>query len=988
MKSRSFISQLPLLIFWVACSHVFHLSLQAQDKKASLQQSVFSEATIRWNPDTHMPSDIKMDASVSLNEDDFFKDLRKAFELPDKLQFVIEKENTDPRGYRYIRYAQQYKGLELARTQYIVHLKDGRVIHAHGPLIGEPTVDLVPSLDKKEAYRYACSHLGLSLEEASQNSILMARMSFNPDAGMGTGKLMLSSGFEDKTPENFRLVYCFDITTMHPLQRYDVEIDAHTGELVGKYPTSYPENIPTRGYSLYNDTVDIVISDTIFKSEWPDYEAYWHPDEWNAFHGSGTSWWMADTASYNPGGYNDSWHTVLETDPISLSGAQLQLTFHHRYALEDPRDASYYNTQYDGWDGINVRISSDGGSTWEVLTGPQPAYTCTSLWSFGAIHHEGPGIPGWAGKKLSWGTVIFNLSAYLSRTVIIRFDFASDGALSTLDDSTLFGWQIDDIVVSNSMKTLYSNSGGNTNIHAYSITNWVGSKPGNYRLRETTRGKGIATINAENGEGFTYYVDYVQDTYPIIGDANRVGVGIHWASEKTYDYYLETFGRNSFDDEGAAIISYADWNEEGDVNNASWAGTFAIYGTGNGDVYGSFGAIDVVGHEITHGVTRHSANLIYRAESGALNESFSDIFGTAIEFYAEGRDKGDWMNAEDVVQGPGGLRSLEDPNAHSDPDTYRGEYWYNTSNLGSDNGGVHTNSGVQNHWFYLLTEGGSGENDDGVAFQVTGIGLDDATAIAYRNLTQYLLPDSRYVDAATYSIQSATDLFGEDSQQVISTVSAWEAVGIYMDPRLSTSDTLLLYESYIDVSKSKALYLINKGIETLQISELTLSDPDHFALQPISVTPLQIDPGESLRLEVVFSPEDDSLYNETLTIVSTDPEHPVQSIHLSALGKIDATGLPENYQVNTGIGLSVTPNPFSDRLLVSYALLHPDQISIEIRDLAGRLLYQVTREASGKETMEIIWSNIPGHPHESSGGIYLLSLRTSNQVLVKKIVKR
>ena len=986
MKSRSFISQLPLLIFWVACSHVSPLSIQAQDKKASLQQTVFSEATIRWDPETHLPSDIKMNASVSLNEDGFFRDLRKAFELPDKLQFVPEKESMDPRGLRYIRYKQVYKGLELARTQYIVHLKDGRVTRANGPVVGEPTVDLVPSIGKKEAYQYACNYLGISPYEAGQNSALMTRLSLNTDADVENGELMLSSGSKEKTPENFRLVYCFDITAMHPLRRYDVEIDAHSGELVGKYPASYPENIPTSGYSLYNDTVDIVISDTIFKSEWPDNKPYWHPDEWNAYNGSGTSWWMADTALYIPGGYNDSWHTALETDPILLSGSQLQLSFHQRYSLEDPRDASHYNTQYDGWDGINVRISSDGGTTWEVLTGPQPAYTCTSLWSFGGIHKEGPGIPGWAGKKLNWSSAIFNLSAYNNRTVRIRFEFASDAALSTGYDSTLFGWQIDDIKVTNNSKTLYSNSGESTNIRAYSLTNWVGSKEGNYRLRETTRGNGIATIDAGNGQGFTYYVDYVQDTYPIISDVNRVGVNIHWAAEKTYDYYFQTFGRNSFDDKGAAIISYADWNEEGDINNASWAGTFAVYGTGNGDEYGSFGAIDVVGHEITHGVTRNSAKLIYQSESGALNESFSDIFGTVIEFYAEGREKGDWMNAEDVVLGPGGIRSMEDPKAYSDPDTYRGEYWYNTGSLGGDNGGVHTNSGVQNHWFYLLTEGGSGENDDGVAFQVTGIGLDDAAAIAYRNLTQYLLPDSRYVDAATYSIQSAADLFGEDSQQVISTRSAWEAVGIYMDPRLSTSDTLLLFESFVDIPKSKAIYLINKCIETLQISELTLSDQDHFTLQPVSVTPFQIGPGEVLRLEVVFSPEDDTLYNETLTVVSSDLEHPVQNIHLSGLGKIDATGLPDNYQDNTGFGLSVTPNPFSDRLLVTYALPIPDQVTIEIRDLAGRLLYQATREASVKETMEIIWSNIP--PNKATGGIYLLSLRTSNQVFVRKIVKQ
>ncbi|RLE06430.1 MAG: hypothetical protein DRJ13_00180 [Bacteroidetes bacterium] len=987
MKLRSFLSLRPLLIFLLSFLHLSPLPVRAQDLKASLEQTAFSAAAIKWNPDTHLPSVIKLDASASLNEDDFLTNLQKAFELPAHLQFVQQKESTGPRGDRHIRYKLHYKGLELARTQYILHLKEDRVTHAHGQLVGEPTVELIPTLDKKEAYQYALSHLGLNEYEAKQGGAQMSHLSFGSDAGKEDGLLLLSSAFEDKKPENYRLVYSFDMTTVDPLRRYDVEIDAHSGELVGKYPTLYNENIPTRGTSLYNGEVDIVISDTIFKSEWPDNEAYWHLDEWNAYQGSGTSWWMADTDNFTPGGYENNWHVVLETDPISLSGSQLQLAFHHRYAMEDPDGASDFNSNYDGWDGINVRISLDGGSTWEVLTEPVPAYTCNSLWSFGAIHMEGTGIPGWAGRRDVWTQVSFDLSDYINETVNIRFDFASDAGYTSVDDNSLFGWQIDEIEIRNSSGTLYTNSGNSTNIHAYSKINWVGNIEGKFRLRETTRGGGIATINAENGLGFSDYVDFVQDTYPFMSAANQVGVGIHWASEQTYDYFLETFGRNSYDDDGGAIITYADWKEDDEINNAFWAGSFAAYGLGDGEVYGSWGAIDVVGHEISHGVTDHSANLVYHRESGALNESFSDIFGAAVEFFAEGRDKGDWLMGEDIYKDIGSIRSLLNPKARFDPDTYLGEYWFNTINT-HDNGGVHTNSGVQNHWFYLLSEGGSGENDDGISFQITGIGLDDASAIAYRNLTHYLLPDSRYVDAATYSIQAAEDLFGENSQQALSVMSAWEAVGIYMDSRLMTSDTLLQFESDLNDSEYKYLSLLNKSIESLNITEFNFSDPDHFTLQPPQVLPFQLNAGDSLRLWVVFSPENDSLYDESLIIESSDPLHPTQTIHLSGLGTGVTTGLSDNYQSQPGIELSVSPNPFSEQLLISYALPRPDYITIEIRDITGKLLYQLTREASGKETVEIIWSSLPNKSHAASGGIYLLSLRTSTQVLVKKIVKQ
>lgn len=976
------------LITLVFAMLVFAMNAEAQDKKTNLDQTVFSKAAIKWDTDTRLPSDIKLDPSTAIHKDEFFISLRTSFEIPDQLVFQTVMESTDPQGKQYIRYTQQYQGLELARTQYIIHLKEGHVTRAHGHLIGKPMVKLNPALSKEEAFRYACIHLDLSPLEASKNAAYISRLSLDQDADKEDGKLMLSSGFKTKKAENYRLVYSFDISTRDPLRRYDVEIDAHSGDLVGKYPTLYHENIPTTGNSLYNGQVDIVISDTIFQEEWPDNEANWHPDEWNAFQGSGTSWWMADTEIFSPGGYENDWHVALETDAISLSGSELQLTFHHRYAMEDPAGAYEYNSNYDGWDGINVRISTDGGLTWEVLNEPVPAYTCSSLWSFGAIHGEGTGIPGWAGSLRTWTQVDFDLSSYIGNTVNIRFEFASDGGYDSKDDNTLFGWQIDEIEVRNNSEVLYTNTGTDSNIHPYSIANWVGSIEGKYRLRETTRGQGIATINAENGLGFVNYVDFVQDSYPFMSEENRVGVNIHWASEMTYDYYYENYGRDSYDDAGGKIISYANWMEDDNRNNAFWTGSFAAYGAGDGNIRGSFGAIDVVGHELSHGLTGHSAKLVYQGESGALNESFSDIFGTAVEFFAEGPENGDWLMGEDVYKDFGAIRSMQDPNELSSPDTYLGEFWIDTK-LAYDNGGVHFNNGVQNHWFYLLAEGGSGENDDGFAYQVNGIGLDDAGAIAYRNLTQYLLPDSRYMDAASYSIQAAEDLFGEGSQQLQSVQSAWEAVGIYMDPRLTASDTLLQYESPVDESEHQLLVLRNKGIEPLTINDLSFSDPDHFTLQPPENLPIQIEAGDSMQLRIVFSPEHDSLYAETLIIENSDPLNPAQTIHLSGLGTGgNTTGLPEAAQIDPGIHLGVSPNPFRDRLLISYTLPYPDHISIEIRDITGKLLYQSTREAAGKETVEIIWDSLPENTTTGSGGIYLLSLRTGKQVLVKKLVKQ
>ena len=209
-----------------------------------------------------------------------------------------------------------------------------------------------------------------------------------------------------------------------------------------------------------------------------------------------------------------------------------------------------------------------------------------------------------------------------------------------------------------------------------------------------------------------------------------------------------------------------------------------------------------------------------------------------------------------------------------------------------------------------------------------------------------------------------------------------------MDSRLFSSDTLMQFESPTDDSEYKRLILRNKGIESLYITDLNFSDPDHFTLQTPQILPLQIDGGDSLRLWIVFSPENDSLYEAFLTIENSDPLNPSQNIHLTGQGIGTTTGLPENFLSEPQIELSVTPNPFSDRLLISYTLPRPDHISIEIRDITGKLLYRSTRDARDKETMEIIWSGMPNNPYAASAGIYLLTLRTSSQVLVKKIVKR
>lgn len=290
---------------------------------------------------------------------------------------------------------------------------------------------------------------------------------------------------------------------------------------------------------------------------------------------------------------------------------------------------------------------------------------------------------------------------------------------------------------------------------------------GPFRLRETGRGNGIRTFDMGHGTNYSAASDVVNGS--AIWSTPEGGLDAHWGAEMTYDYFFNVHSRNSIDGNGFVLNSYVSFNNN--FSNAFWDGSRMTYGDGSGNNT-PYAALDVAGHEITHGLTSNTANLVYQDESGALNESFSDIFGISIEFVARPA-QANWELGEDLGSP---IRNMQNPNAEGDPDTYFGTNWAQLG--GADNGGVHSNSGVQNFWYYLLVNGGSGTNDNGDSYSVNGIGLTDASRVAYRNLTVYLTPSSNYNDARFYAIQSAVDLFGGCTPTVASVTNAWYAVGV------------------------------------------------------------------------------------------------------------------------------------------------------------------------------------------------------------------
>ena len=309
------------------------------------------------------------------------------------------------------------------------------------------------------------------------------------------------------------------------------------------------------------------------------------------------------------------------------------------------------------------------------------------------------------------------------------------------------------------------------------------SSPIKYRLQETrtTNGKTaqIQTYNMQNGGNYTD-VDFSNSS--INWTTADAGLDVHWGTEKVFDYWSTVRNRNSFDNNGATIKNYVHYSTGYD--NAFWSGTMHVMTYGDGTQFNPLVALDIIAHEIGHGICQYTANLNNGAssynEQSALNEGLSDIWATCVKYWAA-PNKPTWLMGGEILRNSSYncIRDMQNPKSTSaaegqHPNTYKGAYW-------SSAGEPHYNSTVLSHWFYLLSQGGSGTIDDkGVnAYNITGIGIDKAANIVWdAESTGKLLSQSQYADARTAMISAATDLYGNCSTETISVTNAWYAVGV------------------------------------------------------------------------------------------------------------------------------------------------------------------------------------------------------------------
>lgn len=299
----------------------------------------------------------------------------------------------------------------------------------------------------------------------------------------------------------------------------------------------------------------------------------------------------------------------------------------------------------------------------------------------------------------------------------------------------------------------------------YFVDAHTGEIAGKYDALEDARNR--KTYTANNGTSLPGTL--------LISEGGSSGDSVAQAAHNnagaTYDYYFNTFGRDSFNNAGATITSTVHYSSN--YNNAFWNGQQVVYGDGDGNVFSPLGnAKDVVAHEITHAVTQYTASLVYSYQSGALNESYSDVFGAMV-------DRDDWLMGEDVYT-PGtpgdALRSLSNPPAYGQPD-----HMNNYVNTDSDNGGVHTNSGIPNKAAYNVAQ---------------AIGKDKMERVWYRSLTLYLNSGSQFSDARDASVQAAIDLYGAGSAEVTAVQNGFSAVGIGGTTQSDTTARIEIDHSY------------------------------------------------------------------------------------------------------------------------------------------------------------------------------------------------
>ena len=682
---------------------------------------------------------VQLAALAQLKNGHFFKSLRSEnlteeraverfgqwFALPQETEWRRVDEHTDKLGMTRVEYRQYVGGVEVEHSQVLLHIRDGRVQTANGTV--------------------------MEIRQAPAKARSFARVyrGATPTDLLGQKLYLVSTG------DGYR--YATKVLSADGNEW--IYTDADTGEVLKRIPTHY---------SLTADPVKVTGS-TIYSGEVQMDASY-----------------DSRSGSYMLWDQQRNIHTMIGTTLPSidemLEGHSLVANFPELAAkLPVPEDEmtdemweEWEDTVDCGWTTLGMTNYIDRNALYASSTEPKfDSYVLNTLTIDRLFSKDDKG-------NLTEIIPAEDNPLTLKTEIYCR---ATDGMIERTENTvTSFPFTLD-------LKNYHDEiPADGADIVFYAVVKDGTSEKGDSIDKDLTY---ISLCPDDSGYKAWIYDDVkASATY---GKGPWSAADIHWGMQYTYDFYLKNFGRDSYDGKGAPIYNLfylsdksVDYLIYTPMNNAMamFYGTpQMVYRMGSRGEYGMFPVVElsVMAHEFTHMVTKATAKLVYEGESGALNESFSDLMGISVKKYVEGNDAS-WTIAEGVMENFSSMRCMSFPKTNLDgnkpgPDTYQGEFWIDPESF-SDYGGIHTNSGVQNKWYYLLTDGDSGINDNGYSYQVDGIGIEKSQQIAYRTLTEYATQESQYADIRLASLQAAEDLFGEYAPEVVAVDEAWKAVGV------------------------------------------------------------------------------------------------------------------------------------------------------------------------------------------------------------------
>lgn len=395
--------------------------------------------------------------------------------------------------------------------------------------------------------------------------------------------------------------------------------------------------------------------------------------------------------------------------------------------------------------------------------------------------------------------------------------------------------------------------------------------PDQFQLKDPIRN--ITTYSAKTGDNLPYYDEdnYWEQTNENL---DEVALDAHYCTSKFHDMMVDLFDYRGMDGSGKAMDPVVHVAGGAAYLNAFWDGSNAYFG--NGDCHHNpLTTLSVVGHEFMHGVTDYTSDLIYANESGAINESMSDIFGKSLEYFYD-NERFSWELGPEFGKNEfsRNFRDMSNPNLYEDPALYLGMYW----DLG---GGVHTNSGVFNYWFYLMVDGGQGENENGDSYNVVAQPIEDVLQVVWLCQTSYLTPSSTYPELYEYSLEAVDALFGNSSEMMNSVVQAWKAVGLpYTESAISldlavearVESTSTCYQDHPYTIEYSIYNLGNTIVEKGQGLEIRFNSNSGLDTTVTLILDNDFLPSEKLDLEYnnAYIINDDRIYFYNINLITED----------------------------------------------------------------------------------------------------------------------